>query len=467
MRTLAFVATIGLAVLTIAACSKDPTPVHDKPADEAALPPPIATAGPSSRLPSDIPDLINDSPKPPGAVQETDTPTPSPVSGQDEQGLETIVSDPIPHADFPDHIALIYRVAPNIRLHWEGVGPEIPLLRVYKRNGVVTREVLFSLDQPGPQVIPPPKSDKNEQDPEYSLRRQVDMTMTPDLARIVVAICHWADCAQASMGAIYYHEDPPSPHVTDLYESIDGGVTWHHLDTLPGPWLTRLVSAGSAEREPQLLLFRFQSSPRYLLYPSGDTAQTTEQSGRLEEGVLSDRRPLPDYEELEVNQNREYEPNFIPELWLSDNEILGRQRYPVASLFGGAALGLAHHASYLGIEIEGEIDWYNLWPWPTIHNVETGDLHPVALPPRALRIGDWPYLLAVQHGPFLRVIDTGGDCIQLKANPTADAEELDCVAERVLLQDQGRDAIADDGVTWRKVKTPAGIVGWANGRFLE
>ena len=256
-----------------------------------------------------------------------------------EQELETITLDPIPHADFPDDIALIYRVSPNLSRPAEGFLPAIPLLRVYKRNGVVTREVLFSLDQPGPQAIPPPKFDH-----EYSLRPQVNMVMTPDLSRIVVAICHWADCAQAGIGPIYYQEDPPSPHVTDLYESTDGGVTWHHLDTLPGPWTLRMASAGNAESPPQLLLFQYGSWPDVLhrLYSDGNVVEIG--SGKwlseLEEGILNDHRPLPDYEELEVNQNREGRPSFIPALWLSDNEILGHDRYLTIDLFGGAALGL-------------------------------------------------------------------------------------------------------------------------------
>ena len=72
----------------------------------------------------------------------------------------------------------------------------------------------------------------------------------------------------------------------------------------------------------------------------------------------------------------------------------------------------------------------------------------------------------VQHGPFLRVINVGGDCLPLRVDPLPEAAELACVAERVLLQDQG-DVVTDDGVTWREVRTPAGIEGWANGRYLE
>ena len=57
-------------------------------------------------------------------------------------------------------------------------------------------------------------------------------------------------------------------------------------------------------------------------------------------------------------------------------------------------------------------------------------------------------------------------CLQGRAEASPDTEELACVAERVLLQDQG-DTATDDGVTWRNVRTPAGIEGWADGRYLE
>ena len=75
--------------------------------------------------------------------------------------------------------------------------------------------------------------------------------------------------------------------------------------------------------------------------------------------------------------------------------------------------------------------------------------------------------IALQIGPFLRVTGMGEGCLPIRADPSPDTEELACVAERVLLQDQGGDVITDDGVTWRKVKTPAGVVGWADGRYLE
>ena len=73
----------------------------------------------------------------------------------------------------------------------------------------------------------------------------------------------------------------------------------------------------------------------------------------------------------------------------------------------------------------------------------------------------------VQQGPFLRVVDVGDDCLSItvRAELSHDSEELACVAEQVLLQDQG-DVVVNDGVIWRSVRTPVGIEGWADARYL-
>ena len=103
--------------------------------------------------------------------------------------------------------------------------------------------------------------------------------------------------------------------------------------------------------------------------------------------------------------------------------------------------------------------------WPTIQNVETGEEWPVVFPEDVLRLGDSFIPRLVLRGPFLRVVDVD-DCLPLRAKPSPDAEELACAAERVLMQDQG-DVVTDEGVTWNRVRTPAGIEGWADGQFLE
>ena len=71
--------------------------------------------------------------------------------------------------------------------------------------------------------------------------------------------------------------------------------------------------------------------------------------------------------------------------------------------------------------------------------------------------------LGAEPSPDAAVIN----CLPIRTGASLDAAELDCMAEGVLLQDQGGDVITDDGVTWLKVRTPAGIEGWSSSRYLE
>ena len=103
--------------------------------------------------------------------------------------------------------------------------------------------------------------------------------------------------------------------------------------------------------------------------------------------------------------------------------------------------------------------------WPTIQDPVTGEEWPIRLPYEVLRSGDILLPLAVQRGPFLRVVDVA-DCLPVLSDPSLDAEELACAAERVLLTDLG-EASEVDGRTWHRVRTPSGIEGWADGRGLE
>ena len=109
--------------------------------------------------------------------------------------------------------------------------------------------------------------------------------------------------------------------------------------------------------------------------------------------------------------------------------------------------------------LDGEYDW------PTIRDLQTGEERPVRLHRDVLMPGETLNPIAVQRGPFLRVVDVG-DCLPVLSDQSLDAEELACAAERVLLTDLG-EASEVDGITWHRVRTPSGIEGWADGRWLE
>jgi hypothetical protein len=72
---------------------------------------------------------------------------------------------------------------------------------------------------------------------------------------------------------------------------------------------------------------------------------------------------------------------------------------------------------------------------------------------------------AIQQGPFARVINTEGTCLNIRAEPGSGAA-LDCAAEGVLLRDL-REFADVAGVTWLRVATPAGLEGWASTQYLE
>ena len=102
---------------------------------------------------------------------------------------------------------------------------------------------------------------------------------------------------------------------------------------------------------------------------------------------------------------------------------------------------------------------------PAVFDLETGEARPLAGPFHDLPLSGRNYVRAVLHGPFARVVDTGS-CLNVRSEPSEAADALTCAADGVLLHDTG-DTREVDGVTWRRVVTPAGVEGWANSQYLE
>jgi hypothetical protein len=72
--------------------------------------------------------------------------------------------------------------------------------------------------------------------------------------------------------------------------------------------------------------------------------------------------------------------------------------------------------------------------------------------------------LAYITGPFLRVTGAG-DCLNVRAEPSATAAVLRCYRDGVLFVDN--DETKQDGTTtWRSVHTPDGHDGWASAQYL-
>ncbi len=71
----------------------------------------------------------------------------------------------------------------------------------------------------------------------------------------------------------------------------------------------------------------------------------------------------------------------------------------------------------------------------------------------------------VQVGPFARVANTDGDCLNVREQPSLSATSFGCYAEGVLLVEQGQRTDAD-GTSWALVMA-GDRQGWASTEFLE
>jgi hypothetical protein len=103
-------------------------------------------------------------------------------------------------------------------------------------------------------------------------------------------------------------------------------------------------------------------------------------------------------------------------------------------------------------------------PWPlrlVRLDLETGAIQPYVAPEfEGVKL--W-YVLLAHQGPFARAI-RGGACTEVRSAPAVGAAALECAANGVLFQRSAPPTV--DGA-WLGVTTPAGVVGWAETRYLE
>jgi len=117
-----------------------------------------------------------------------------------------------------------------------------------------------------------------------------------------------------------------------------------------------------------------------------------------------------------------------------------------------------------GVEYAGPFSGFG----PVIIDVRTGQVHVIAEASPESALQSQQDILAAPPGPFVKV--TGADpCLNIRAQPSADAPVLECVANGVLLFDHlYGDKIAatpaPDG--WRDVETPDGQHGYASTDYL-
>ena len=105
-------------------------------------------------------------------------------------------------------------------------------------------------------------------------------------------------------------------------------------------------------------------------------------------------------------------------------------------------------------------------PVPVLIDVANATIRPLRpfTNPGSFRSRD---TVGFQQGFLARVVNTEGDCLNIRAEPSSSGQVLECAAEGVLLRASDQFVTESNGIRWRAVTTPAGIQGWVSTQYLE
>ena len=426
---------ILLTALALVACSGGEGPDTVEPAVEATLPTTVAATDTAEATAAAEPIVEIEPeatatavPDSEGTVTDTESvvekntvpSTTSPVLSGPFVPLPTPEPEPGPRLDtlpwvrFPDNIAILahYYVPSG-----KGAPNEVSLARVYWRDGRLVRDLLFSqFDHGSALTIPEDLPFSPPLTMPVAARRFFSVGGEADASSLHLIACVEGRCLGRVMSGL--EDDEYLPRYA-RYESLDGGITW------------------------EIML--------------GEVLSPAEVRRTWEATVAATKSQDPSC------------PEWYQCLMLPDGRLLLLRGYDPDELVGpeGAATGFYfYHDRSFNVR------------WPTILNPETGEEWPVRLPYDVLAAGAELAAIAIQQGPFLQVTGVD-DCLPILAEPSPDAEELACMAERVLLTDMGEAVQLADLVmspdptvggfedAWHRVRTPAGIEGWADSRYLE
>ena len=328
--------------------------------------------------------------------------------------------------------------------------PPQRLDRVYRRSdGEVVRETLMTLEELE-AVYPDAFSEIRGLRKDWGHIIFGPAAVTPDGSHMHIGVCTYVEIL-----------GDPCTGTLGLFRSTDGGVTWSHLgNVVSDDWGDVTIAGVLPGEELQLVVLIRQGQEwrwEVKLFPSGETRVIGRQwYAQPEPTVRSDKWQLLRDGRLATRAARNFSPVEEREyLWLAED---------------GADLG-AEVPDHLKVALPET----SPIPSDLLRHYLPGDDPPADHPYHNIHHSLLLYLyylesilspVIVQQGPFLQVIGVGEDCLPIRAEPSPDADELACAVERVLLQDQD-EAVEVDGATWLKVETPAGVVGWADGRYLE
>jgi DNA-binding CsgD family transcriptional regulator len=319
---------------------------------------------------------------------------------------------------------------------------------------------------------------------------------TPGLDFIATTVCDVGYCggvAQASGDARQ-----------SLWTSSDGGVTWKKLRDVPADTFV----SGVVDGDVWLSSFKADGDPQRWTWAasSGDTVASPVPGADFM-GVFPGIGPLwaggnGDFSDYHVRDGRRLFPNrpvsepyaihgrwsgrtyiswsagrspgtgVVPRHYLGVADDTGKLtavfEWPngplriVAELSGGAVL-----ASGLLSGEAASVPDDRMFAYETIVVSLEGKVGglPILELSQGLKGNANPFAAGLVVGPFARV-NAGGDCLNVRQEPSATVTSLGCYADGVLLRDLGETQEAG-GVTWLNVATPDGRQGWASTEFLE
>ena len=414
------------------------------------------------------------------SVTSTGVPA-TPTEAPPEIGTPVVFGNEI---EFPGAVAVIVSVGCA-----DCEGSTKGLIRVHRRpDGEILVDSLFaveSLDLPPRSVLVGEESVEEEP---YILGAPA---ISRDGAEVVVGICTRGRCG------------PDTAAVTTdaqiaAYRSVDGGVSWSKLVDLDGAYeIVEVVREGIIVYGP---LGSDESTPEFTVYPGGERVRPPWAGGGPI--TLQDRK-LIWQQRTDPNLLRRGDGSAFVSLGLpNDTTLLDFVQSPfndqitvLWTVSQQTIIGLVDSEGQLTQSINFRDRMVAVGGWltagqlivtadfpkdqletpavepyagalPGVLDLDSGNMQPISSPFAEAEFQQGrSEVVATVRGPFARVVNTGG-CLNLRAEPTLDAEILRCLADNVLLLDTGETARGAD-VTWLRVVAPLGLEGWASTAFLE
>ena len=418
----------------------------------------------------------------PATSSDTATRIPAtPTEAPSEIGVPVVLSDEI---EFPDDVAVIVSLGCA-----DCEGSTNGLIRVHSGpDGEILVTSLFSVDS----LDLPPRSVVIDGE---SLKEDPYILGAPAISRdggeVVIGICTRGRCG------------PNAARVTSdaqvaVYRSVDGGVSWSKLVDLDGAYeVVEVVREGIIVYGP---LGSDESTPEFTVYPGGERVRPPWAGGRPI--PLRDRKLIWQQRSDPRTLRRGDGSAFMSLALPSDATLLDYLQSPFEDQIAlhwteaqQTIIGLANSEGQITQSINFGDGMVAVGGWiaagqliviadfpkgrlasppaetyrgalPGVLDLESGRLRPISSPFADARFQRGrSQVVATVMGPFARVVNTGG-CLNLRAEPSLDAEIVGCLADNVLLPDTDETARSGD-VTWLRIVAPLGLEGWASTVYLE